>query len=281
MDFNHEKDHTSALPATSEQKELLASMYDLCDVLRHAGFTVQEMFAGFDRNGSGEISVSEFCSLLRVMLGRSVDKKIIYRLMYSIDTDGGKSVSIQEISQFIFYVWRAQLRELAQRVYLDTTLDDKALRALVKEKDDIKNAIIRNFPRSWRDKVSSLKIDSPFTNLFAQGEAGAGTLGGGTGGAWNRGIKAGSVLEKGVPNSPVRCRSRSPSSNHRNKLSTLKDGPNNTSSLKMLQMRKQQDAIPYREGMRLGIFPVSNINDVNDVVSRANIQDAFNVDVTR
>ena len=181
MDFNHEKDTTSDLPVTDEQKELLVYMYDMCDMLRHAGFTVLEMFAGFDRNGSGDISVSEFCSLLKVMLGRSVDKKIVYRIMYSIDTDGGKTISIQEISLFIFYVWRAQLKELARRVYLDTTLDDKSLHDLVKEKDDIKNAIIRNFPRSWRDKAATMKIDSPFTNLFAQGENAAGSTFGGTG----------------------------------------------------------------------------------------------------
>ena len=38
-----------------------------------------------------------------------------------------------------------------------------------KEKEDIKNAIIRNFPRLWREKVSEVRIDSPFTNLFEQG----------------------------------------------------------------------------------------------------------------
>ena len=30
-------------------KTLARCLYDLCDVLRHAGFTVREMFNGFDR----------------------------------------------------------------------------------------------------------------------------------------------------------------------------------------------------------------------------------------
>eukprot|EP01038_Epipyxis_sp_PR26KG_P008884 gene8884-11983_t len=47
---------------------LLKYLYELCDVLRKADFTVHEMFGSFDRNASGEISISEFCSLLRLVL---------------------------------------------------------------------------------------------------------------------------------------------------------------------------------------------------------------------
>ena len=63
----------------------------------------------------------------------------------------------------------------------------------------------------------------------------------------------------------------------------LKDGPNNASSLKMLRMKKQQDAVPYREGKRLGTFPVNQSIDEakHSIVSRAGIQGAFDADVTR
>jgi hypothetical protein len=67
---------------SEDMKALSKCLYELCDVLRHVGFTVTEMFNGFDRNGSGKISVSEFCSLLRLVLGSTFDKRIIYRYSY-------------------------------------------------------------------------------------------------------------------------------------------------------------------------------------------------------
>ena len=55
-------------------------LYELCDALRHAGFSVVDIFKGFDRNGSGEISIAEFCSLLKLVTGSKVDKKYIYQV---------------------------------------------------------------------------------------------------------------------------------------------------------------------------------------------------------
>ena len=117
-----------------------------------------------------------------------------------------------------------------------------------------------SFSRSWRDKISTSKIDSPFTNLFEQGGGGAVTFAGGTGGAWTKSSKmaggsglpltqmgaAGRSPSPGVSRpgtaSPSRSRSGSPVTKHRSSSSMLKDGPNNASSLKMLRMKKQQDA---------------------------------------
>ena len=271
MDFNHEIDTTAPIAATSEQKELLKYMYEMSDVLRHAGFTVKEMFAGFDRNGSGGVSVSEFCSMLRICLGRAVDKKIVYRVMSSLDTDGDKNITLEEVQLFIFYIWRAQLKEIASRVYLDTTLDDKTLRSMVKEKDDIKNAIIRNFPRRWRDEAVKVKIDSPFTNLFNQD---AGSVTGGTVDVWTKSdtqmkgsfatssgtsspnhLRKSGSFEKGTIVTGTNSRSNSPSKHHH------KPQANNSSSLKILAMKKKNESVPYREGKRLGNVPAHYVDD--------------------
>ena len=229
--------------------------------------------------------MSEFCSMLKVCLGRSVDKKIIYRVMSSLDTDGDKNITLEEIQLFIFYVWRAQLKELANRVYLDTTLDDKALRNMVKEKDDIKSAIIRNFPRHWRDEAVKMKIESPFTNLFTKD---VGSLTGGTrtmgsiamsspyssspspmGASGGFGKSAASTATAGGTHS-------SPNRHHHHKNQQA----NNSSSLKILAMKKKNDAVPYREGKRLGNVPSLNIDEEPKFISRAGINKALNADVT-
>ena len=47
---------TTELKLMSSSKSISAltkCLYELCDALRKAGFTVVEMFSGFDRNGSG------------------------------------------------------------------------------------------------------------------------------------------------------------------------------------------------------------------------------------
>jgi len=44
------------LSTTSKSKSINAltrCLYELCDALRTAGFTIVEMFSGFDRNSSG------------------------------------------------------------------------------------------------------------------------------------------------------------------------------------------------------------------------------------
>jgi hypothetical protein len=112
---------------SKERNELQRTMNELCDALRHANFTVQEMFQGFDRNDSGlksvlpyvwadphiclvlprpriclsdidmiytsgEISVAEFCSMVRVILGPHIDKKMIYSALDAVDSDLSKGI---------------------------------------------------------------------------------------------------------------------------------------------------------------------------------------------
>jgi hypothetical protein len=235
----HSKGTGQPMAMVAEQKELLSYMYKMCDVLRHAGFTVAEIFDGFDRTGTGNISINDFCSLLKVVLGHSVDKRIVYKIMSAMDQDGGKSISRGEMSTFIYYVWRSELQEISNRIYLDTTLDDKELHSLIKEKEDIKNAIIRNFPRSWREKVSEIRIDSPFTDLFEQGtkmlaDQKAKALSPSTKVKFDR-LDTRPISSSSSPlrpSSPSRC--RSPTANM-------------TSSLKMHRLKHIRSALAYSE----------------------------------
>jgi hypothetical protein len=105
------------------------------------------MFSGFDRNGSGEISVSEFCSMLRLVVGNTFDKKMIYQALYVLDSDGSKTVSLEELLRFVYKIWRSQLDELSDKLsHLDFRLDaDKHTEVLVmKERHSIKEAIKKN-----------------------------------------------------------------------------------------------------------------------------------------
>ena len=152
-------------------RALMKCMYELCDIVRHAGFTVEEMFASFDRNGSGEISAAEFCSLLRLIVGSSFDKRLIYQALFVLDSDRSKSISRDEIFLFVYKVWRSQIAELDSKIhYLDEENELEAARIseLLKERKSIVSAIKRNFPREVRDLLQgmSTKLEGPFTTLF-------------------------------------------------------------------------------------------------------------------
>jgi hypothetical protein len=150
---------------------LTKCLYDLCDTLRYAGFTVIEMFSGFDRNGSGEISISEFCSMLRTILGNQIDKRLIYKALIVLDSDGNKAISLQETLQFIYRIWKTQLEELANKLHRldgENSNDQPLMKKLLNERQAIKLAIKKNFPRAWRDRLEreGHHIPGPFTALL-------------------------------------------------------------------------------------------------------------------
>jgi len=144
------------------QKELKKCLFELCNQLRRAGMTLKEMFAGFDRNASNEISVSEFCSLLKLVLsGGAVDKKLIYHALLSVDSDGSKSISLEELSRMVYGVWRTQLDQLADKLSRiansegGSKHEKEVAAAVLKEREVIKEAIKRNFSRPQRDRLES------------------------------------------------------------------------------------------------------------------------------
>jgi hypothetical protein len=152
-------------------RELMKCMYELCDIVRHAGFTVEEMFASFDRNGSGDISVAEFCSMLKLIVGSTFDKRLIYQALFVLDSDRSKSVARDEMFLFVYKVWRCQIEDLDVKIqYLDEENEIEALRIteLLKERKYIVSAIKKNFPREVRDHLQmvSTKLQGPFATLF-------------------------------------------------------------------------------------------------------------------
>ena len=154
---------------TKQTRKLTKYLYFMCDIFRNAGFTIMEMFSSFDRNGSGDVSVSEFCSMLRLLMNGEVDKKEIYNAMTLLDADGDKSISLDEILTFVYRVWRTQMDDLAERLAeLTEGVDDKEIKTVVETRELIKEAIKKNFPRTWRDRLERQghQLTGPFANLL-------------------------------------------------------------------------------------------------------------------
>lgn len=144
--------------ANQNALEMLSDiMLELCNNLRYAGFSVLDTFSSFDRNGSGEVSVSEFCSMIRVVLGKHVDKKKIFRSFHLLDSDSSRSISCQEVMMFVYTVWKSQLSNLSKKLAtLDEDIDKKLVQRILQERADIKEVIKKNFRREWRDHMERL-----------------------------------------------------------------------------------------------------------------------------
>jgi hypothetical protein len=161
--------------------QLTRCLFQVCDQLRSGGFTVADMFAGFDRNASGSISISEFCSMLRMILGHTAfDKKLIYQALFVLDSDGDKNVSLREMQKFVYQIWRNQLDELAVKLASvsergpspNETKTEYAryVERVLEERRSIKEAVKKNFPRQWRDhmeqEAGGHAIPGPFAALL-------------------------------------------------------------------------------------------------------------------
>jgi len=154
-----------------DMKNLTRVLYELCDVMRHAGFTVNEMFSSFDRDGGGNITVNEFCSMLRLILGPTFDRKLVYQSLLTLDTDRNKSISREEFFMFVYKTWRLQMEEIDyKKSCLDENkqTDAEKMHTLTQERLLIKSAVKKNFPRALRDvlEASSMQLSGPFATLF-------------------------------------------------------------------------------------------------------------------
>lgn len=65
-------------------------MHELLNVLLHFGdvmvkesITLSELFDGFDQNASGSVTVSEFCSLLRLVGSSAYSKQAVMATIFS------------------------------------------------------------------------------------------------------------------------------------------------------------------------------------------------------
>jgi hypothetical protein len=91
-----------------------------------------------------------------------------------LDSDGDKQISLNEVMKFVYKVWRSQLDDITLRLNsLDTrNIDEKRLSANYnRERQEIKEAIRKNFPRQWRDEMERETnglhfVQGPFSALL-------------------------------------------------------------------------------------------------------------------
>ncbi|GBG32623.1 Synaptotagmin 1 [Hondaea fermentalgiana] len=89
-------------------RSLRAQLFAICDTLVRNEITLQDLFHGFDRNGSEEISTAEFASMMRTLSQGSFSKGDIYNLLACMDADFDRRISMQEFLDFwlvIFTQW--------------------------------------------------------------------------------------------------------------------------------------------------------------------------------
>lgn len=248
-DFSEFESDRAGEWSTSNQamNVLIGLLFELCNAMRYAGFSVIDVFSSFDRNGSGEISFSEFCSLLRVVLGRNVDKKQVYKAFYLVDADCNKSISCNEVLMFIYNIWKSQLQELAGKLsQLDAEFDKELVSKMMKERADIKEAIKRNFPREWRDRLERLggtmRHTGPFNNILEKMNLGKTSR-------YSQSASAPIDTAPRVPMSPQKPFSPKSSRGGRNE---------------MMRYRLEKEPIPMRQGATLTIPVVKSMN--NEIV---------------
>ena len=109
--------------------------------------------------------------MLRLVVGPTVDKRVIYRAISVLDRDGDRNISLEELMLFVYKVWRSQLDSHADDLAVMTSGDAKKADRVLKERDDIKDAIKKNFSRAWRDRVEREReghaVAGPFSSILA------------------------------------------------------------------------------------------------------------------
>jgi Ca2+-binding EF-hand superfamily protein len=268
---------TLSMHGSKETRRLTKYLYMMCDIFRQADFSIMEVFSSFDRNGSGGVSVSEFCSMLRLLMDGQVDKKEIYNALTLMDSDGDKSISLDEILTFVYRVWRTQVDDLAVRVaQLTEGVDDATIKKAVEERESIKGAIKKNFPRTWRDRLErqGSQLTGPFASLLSNmgidhasahnGTADSLGLTGADGAYYSMGTGTGMGMGT-VTSSPI-AQTSVPWKGLRYAKNGITDGDEPATSNKYANVTKTYAlksptrAAPRREGKTLGLPPTSDIS---------------------
>ena len=105
--------------------------------------------------------------MLRLVVGNDFDRRIIYKAISVLDSDGDKNISLQELLLFIYKIWKTQLDDLSEKMSTLQEGDERVVK-IMRERDDIKEAIKRNYARAWRDSVerNGHSIPGPFSSLL-------------------------------------------------------------------------------------------------------------------
>jgi Ca2+-binding EF-hand superfamily protein len=141
----------------------------MCDAAHKLSLTIGDVFSAFDRNGSGLVSVAEFTSLVKVLLGaKAHDRKLVFKAFSALDSNLDKQLTIDELSTIMYFVWRTQL-DVHTHAVLSGTISGDTLRTIYEEKESLKATIVRSFDRKFRDEAEAFirAVDGPMKVLMA------------------------------------------------------------------------------------------------------------------
>ncbi|CAM9326082.1 unnamed protein product, partial [Phaeothamnion confervicola] len=157
----------AAVSAADEAAALRAAIGDVSETLRQLGLSLREVFCSFDRNGSGRVSVAEFTSLMKMLLGRQLTKHQVFLLMNCMDESGDREIEFVELMTFFFRVWMDQLAALsaAAAAAAERPADADVRR---RRRRALKQALRDNFSRKFRDaaRERGRELQGPFTALL-------------------------------------------------------------------------------------------------------------------
>lgn len=144
--------------AHQELQDLANVFGKLFRLISASDLSINEIFAAFDRNGSGSVSVSEFCSIVQVLLrSERIEKSTIYKSFLALDSSVDKTISLKELSLMIHAFWKYRLDFL--KTSIPSVTDNSILREMLIEKEKLKAALNKNFNRAFR-QVQPLSVDS-------------------------------------------------------------------------------------------------------------------------
>ena len=66
--------------------------------------------------------------MLRIVVGSTFDKRIIYKAISVLDTDSDKNISLEELLIFIYKIWKTQLDELSEKLSKLKDDDDRVIK---------------------------------------------------------------------------------------------------------------------------------------------------------
>jgi EF hand/EF-hand domain pair len=163
-------DAVSSTEITQHELQVLKeTLIGVAQTLLNLGLTLDEIWATFDRNGSGEVSVSEFTSLMKQLCG-GLTKRQIYLMLSCIDVSGDRQISLQELRNFFYAAWTARLSTLKSE---HIALNDQGLHREAQVKHDraskLRDAIRLNFDRAFRDAAATNganHLHGPFSALL-------------------------------------------------------------------------------------------------------------------
>ncbi|CAM9597341.1 unnamed protein product [Chrysoparadoxa australica] len=202
-----------------ELQVLRCKLCQVVETLQELNYSLQEVFSCFDRNGSGAVSVSEFTSLMKLLLGKSVTKHQMFLMLSCIDESGDRQIQLSELRAFFYSVWASHLAQLNHKIKLSP--NNESLRA---KRRDLRNVIRGSFSRTFRDSVADKPkgMPGPFTSILER--MGLGELS--------------PALMLDAPTSPVKKKGHTKARTGRNEL---------------IRTKMERGRMPSRENARLGL----------------------------